>query len=186
MVLQLPCAIRYALYETPPPALPPLLCTPLTVLRLFSRLQTCRSLRLAISHSMQLQYEVALFECGMRDGPRRDANHSVQLKRLLAHDTAWRKLKWTDARPLAHLAGSFHPAAVSGSTIAFIPFGPGPVSGIRFLIQQFPSELRGTEMRHWELQFQLLTVHDTLMDVSQDLLLLLEPDALCVLSLFML
>jgi hypothetical protein len=131
---------------------------------------------------MQLQYEVALFSCGMRDGPRRDANQSVQLRRLLAHDLAWRKLKWTEARPFAHLAGSFHPTAVSGSTIAFIPFGgPGPVSGFRLLIQQFPSLLRGIEMRHWELQFQLISVHDTLMDVSQDLLILLEPDSLCVL-----
>lgn len=140
--------------------------------------QTCHSLRLAISHSMQLQYELALFSCGMRDGPRRDANHAVQLGRLLAHDSAWQKLAWTDARPLEHLSGSFHPAAVSGSTIAFIPFGPGTVSGYRLLIQQFPSALRGTEMRHWELQFQLMSVHDTLMDVSQDLLILLEADAL--------
>lgn len=143
-------------------------------------LQTCRSLRLAISHSMQLRYELALFSCGMRDGPRRDTNHAVQLGRLLAHDAAWQKLAWTDARPFEHLAGSFHPAAVSGSTIAFIPFGPGPVSGFRLLIQQFPSALRGTEMRHWELQFQLMTVHDTFMDVSQDLLILLEADTLCV------
>jgi hypothetical protein len=142
--------------------------------------QTSRSLKLAISHSMQLQYELALFSSGMHDGSRRDANHTVQLRRLLAHDDAWQKLAWTDARSFEHLSGSFHPAAVSGSTIAFIPFGPGPVSGFRLLIQQFPSALRGTEMRHWELQFQLMSVHDTLMDVSQDLLILLEPDSLCV------
>lgn len=147
--------------------------------------QTCRSLRVAISHSMQLQYELTLFSCGMRDGPRRDTNHAVQLERLLAHDAAWQKLAWTDARPFEHLAGSFHPAAVSGSTIAFIPFGPGPVSGFRLLIQQFPSALRGTEMRHWELQFQLMSVHDTLMDVSQDLLVLLEPDSLCARLFFL-
>ena len=134
---------------------------------------------------MQLQYELTLFSCGMRDGPRRDTNHAVQLERLLAHDAAWQKLAWTDARPFEHLAGSFHPAAVSGSTIAFIPFGPGPVSGFRLLIQQFPSALRGTEMRHWELQFQLMSVHDTLMDVSQDLLVLLEPDSLCARLFFL-
>ena len=129
---------------------------------------------------MQLQYEVALFSCGMRDGPRRDVNHAAQLKRLLAYDAAWRQLDWTDARSLDHLSGAFHPTAVSGSTIAFIPFGPGPVSGFKLLIQQLPSTLRGTDERHWELQFQHMQVHDTLMDVSQDLLILLEPDSLCV------
>lgn len=129
---------------------------------------------------MQLQYEVALFSCGMRDGPRRDANHAVQLKRLLAYDAAWQQLDWTDARSMDHLSGAFHPTAVSGSTIAFIPFGPGPVSGFKLFIQQLPSILRGTPERHWELQFQLMSVHDTLMDVSQDVLILLEPDALCV------
>lgn len=140
--------------------------------------QTCRGLRQAISHSMQLQYAIALFSCGMRDGPRTDANHAVQLRRLLAYDAAWRQLAWTDARPLDHLAGAFHPSAVSGSTIAFIKFGPGPVSGFRLLIQQFPSALRGTELRHWELQFQLMSVHDTFMDASQDLLIILESDSL--------
>ncbi|KAF8269937.1 hypothetical protein EI94DRAFT_1723945 [Lactarius quietus] len=140
--------------------------------------QTCRGLRLAISHSMRLQYSVALFTCGMLDGPRRDANDTMQLRRLQAHDNAWRQLAWTDARALEHLSGSFHPTAVSGSTIAFIPFGPGPVSGFKLLVQQFASVLRGTDMRRWELQFQLMSVHDTLMDVSQDLLLLLEPDSL--------
>ncbi|KAI9451465.1 hypothetical protein BJY52DRAFT_101187 [Lactarius psammicola] len=140
--------------------------------------QTCRGLRQAISHSMQLQYEIALFSCGMRDGPRTDANHEVQLNRLLAYDAAWRQLAWTDARSMDHLAGAFHPTAISGSTIAFIPFGPGPVSGVRMLIQQFPSALRGTEVRQWELQFQLMSVHDTFMDVSQDLLILLESDSL--------
>lgn len=118
----------------------------------------------------------------MRDGARTDANHEVQLNRLLAYDDAWRQLAWTDARSMDHLAGAFHPTAISGSTIAFIPFGPGPVSGFRLLIQQFPSALRGTELRQWELQFQLMSVHDTLMDVSQDLLILLESDSLCVFS----
>jgi hypothetical protein len=147
-------------------------------------LQTCRSVRLAISHSKQLQYEIALVSCGLRDGPRTDTNHVVQLKRLLAYDAAWQQLAWTDARPMDHLAGAMHPTAISGSTVAFIPFGPGPVSGFRLLIQQFSSALRGTDARHWELQFQLMSVHDTLMDASQDLLLLLESDSLCVPSLF--
>ena len=129
---------------------------------------------------MQLLYEIALVSCGMRDGPRTDANHEVQLKRLLAYDAAWQQLAWTDARAMDHLAGAFHPTAISGSTVAFIPFGPGPVSGFRLLIQQFPSALRGTDVRHWELQFQLMSVHDTLMDASQDLLILLEPDSLFV------
>ncbi|KAI0298767.1 hypothetical protein B0F90DRAFT_671698 [Multifurca ochricompacta] len=127
---------------------------------------------------MLLQYELALFYCGMRDGPRKDPDHKAQLGRLLTHDAAWRQLAWTNVMSLEHLAGAFHPAAISGSTVAFIPFGPGPVSGFKLLIQQFPSALRGTEIRHWELQFQLMSVHDTLMDSSQDLLILLECDPL--------
>ncbi|KAH8977392.1 hypothetical protein EDB92DRAFT_1574589 [Lactarius akahatsu] len=139
--------------------------------------QTCRGLRQAISHSMQLQYKITLFSCGMRDGPREDVDHEVQLKRLLTYDAAWGQLAWTETR-LIPLTGLFHPVAMSGSTMAFMLFGPGPVSGFRLLIQQFPSALRGTEARQWELQFQLTIMHDTLMDVSQDLLVFLEPDAL--------
>ena len=106
------------------------------------------------------------------------------LKRLLAYDAAWRQLTWTDARPMNHLIGAFHPTAVSGSTVAFVPFGPGHGSGFRLLIQQLPSPLRGTDMRHWELQFHLRVsaVHETLMDANQDLLLLLECDSLCAFS----
>ncbi len=125
---------------------------------------------------MQLQYVIALEWCGMRNGPRTDANLEVQLQRLQAYDNAWRQLAWTDARPLDHLRGDFHPAAISGNTLAFLSYGPGPVSGLRMLIQQMPSALRGTDDRHWELQFQRMSIHDTLMDVSQDLLILLESD----------
>ncbi|KAH8999900.1 hypothetical protein EDB86DRAFT_619298 [Lactarius hatsudake] len=140
--------------------------------------QTCRGLRQAISHSMQLQYKITLFSCGMRDGPRDDVDHEAQLKRLHKYDDAWQRLAWTKTHLFSHLTGSFHPVAMSGSTMAFMLFGPGPVSGFRLLIQQFPSALRGTEARRWELQFQLTIMHDTLMDVSQDLLVFLEPDAL--------
>ncbi|KAI9437282.1 hypothetical protein H4582DRAFT_1959035 [Lactarius indigo] len=144
--------------------------------------QTCRSLRQVISHSMQMQYKIALFSCGMRDGPRTDMNHEVQLKRLLAHDAAWQQLAWTDARLMPHLSGSLHPMAISGSTFAFASFGPGPVSGLKLLIQQFPSSLRDVEARQWELLFQFpgSAVHDVLMDVSQDLLIILEPDSLVI------
>jgi hypothetical protein len=131
---------------------------------------------------MLLQYELVLFFTGMLDGPRIDPDHNAQLCRLLAYDAAWRQLKWTDVNSFAYLTGSFHPTAISGSTVAFIPFGPDPVSGFRLLIQQFPSFYRGTEIRHWELQFQVMLVHDTLLDSSQDLLILLECDPLCVFS----
>ncbi|KAH9167907.1 hypothetical protein EDB89DRAFT_1641944 [Lactarius sanguifluus] len=140
--------------------------------------QTCRGLRQAISRSMQLQYKMTLFSCGMRDGSREDVDHEVQLERLRKYDDAWQRLAWTKTHLIPHLTGLFHPVAVSGSTMAFMLFGPGSVSGFRLLIQQFPSTLRGTEARQWELRFQLTIMHDTLMDVSQDLLIFLEPDAL--------
>jgi hypothetical protein len=146
----------------------------------FCSFQTCHGLRNAIANSMLLQYKLALFYSGMLDGPRIDPDHQTQLYRFLAHDAAWRQLGWVEVHSLTHLTGPFHPAAISGRTIAFIPFGPGPVSGFRLFIQQFPSAFRGTEIRQWELQFQVMSVHDTLLDASQNLLILLECDPLCV------
>ncbi|KAI0246871.1 hypothetical protein BJV78DRAFT_93611 [Lactifluus subvellereus] len=142
--------------------------------------QTCRTLRRAIADSMLLQHDLALFQCGMLDGPRIDRDHNAQLHRLLAHDAAWRQLEWTNMTQMTHLTGSVHPTAMSGNTVAFIPFGPGLHSGFRLVMQQFPSALRGTEIRQWELQFQLTLVHETLLDSSQDLIILLECDPLCV------
>jgi hypothetical protein len=131
---------------------------------------------------MPLQYKLALFHSGMLDGPQIDPDHNTQLHRLLAHDAAWRQLKWTKINPFAHLTGWLHPTAISGNTVAFIPSGPGPASGLRVLIQQFPSALRarGMEIQHWELKFQAILVHDTLLDSSQDLLILLECNPMCV------
>jgi hypothetical protein len=149
----------------------------------FCSSQTCHGLRHAIANSMLLQYKLALFYSGMLDGPRIDPDHHTQLYRFLAHDAAWRQLRWVEVHSLTHLTGPFHPAAISGRTIAFIPFGPGPVSGFRLFIQQFPSAFRGTEIKQWELQFQVMSVHDTLLDASQNLLILLECDPLCVLFL---
>ncbi|KAI0259299.1 hypothetical protein BC834DRAFT_907065 [Gloeopeniophorella convolvens] len=138
--------------------------------------QACRCLRQAIAGSMLLQYTLELRATGMRDGPRTDPDQTVQLHRLLAHEAAWRELRWGTAHEERSLAGALHPAAVSGSTLALLAFGPGPVSGLRMVFQQFASALRGTRARSWELSFQLLAIHDTLLDESQGLLILLEHD----------
>lgn len=127
--------------------------------------QTCRRLQDTIRGSSELQYIIMLSAFGMCDGASAHIPAEERLRKLGAHQSAWRDGKFTEAATMA-LSDSIE---VSGNVIVSISRD----TRRRLLVHQVPSPLRGIAAREWEVNLPFDVFH-FLVDAAQDLLLVLE------------
>jgi hypothetical protein len=138
--------------------------------------QVCRTFNIIIRDSLALQYVILLAACGMRDDPSINPCQGTaeRLQRLREHEAAWRELAWTDGGIIAHKAACYHPAAISGSVVAFLKQYDGGSGdsevGDRLFLLRVPSKLRGIPAASWELT-DLGEMSYFCIDAAQDLLL---------------
>lgn len=118
-----------------------------------------------IKDSAELQYKIELAVAGMEDGHCSLLSHADRLQRLRDRESAWHTLQWTSDKILPmhrggvwELYGGVLAQAKSRDTLCFT---------------RLPSEIRGIEGRHWELNLPTL-VRDFGMEPSLDLLVVIE------------
>jgi hypothetical protein len=135
--------------------------------------QVCRTFNAIIRDSLALQYMTLLAACGMRDDLSWQGT-AERLRRLREHEAAWRELAWSDGGIMAHKAACNHPAAISGSVVAFLKQYDGGSGdsehGDRLFLLRVPSKLRGIPGESWELT-GLGEMSNLCIDAAQDLLL---------------
>lgn len=118
-----------------------------------------------INDSTELQYKIELAIAGMEDGPSSILLHADRLQRLRDREAAWHRLQWTSDKIIPmqpggvwELYGGVLAQAKSRDTLSFT---------------RLPSEVRGIEEKHWELNLPVL-VRDFGMEPSLDLLVVIE------------
>lgn len=148
-------------------------------------MQVCRALHELIESSTPLQYQVALEAFGMQDGRTNVYFDPVErLEMLKNYIDAWRRLDWKDditvslpRRTSSLMSNTF----ITDAGVSCLNEGHGDIA-----FKILPSRLRRIVARQWT-QSVGFTVYDLLVDVSQDLLILvehvqLEPSCVCLLS----
>ncbi|KAI0051312.1 hypothetical protein FA95DRAFT_1602783 [Auriscalpium vulgare] len=127
---------------------------------------TCRKLRTAIVASVELQCRLELAACGLCEGQAsRTVPAADRLRRIQAHDAAWRELPWTEVLQTEHPVSNLS-ITVSDNVVVWRDIDDPQT----LLVKQVPSALRGIEARDWELHIDC-PVDQLVLDASQDLMI---------------
>lgn len=124
-----------------------------------------------IDDTVALQYHIALHSSGMVDGPPGRLSPSERLSLLRSYETSWKNMDWNEHKyfpvpdgTLWELYGNVWAHSRGGDAIDFV---------------QIPSRLRGIPLRQWTLRLDF-PLRDFSMDPSQDLLVTIGRDTMCV------
>ncbi|KAI0259296.1 hypothetical protein BC834DRAFT_907059 [Gloeopeniophorella convolvens] len=148
---------------------------------LMSCRQCCRRLRDIIDGYPKLQYTIELASTGMCPGASDGLSAREGVNKLRALRTAWKTSQWSPPGAFSHLAQwSAFDAAVSGNTLVLRKDFSGGIA--TFMVQRFPSEIRGIPEQHWELKLTF-PAYFICADESQDLLIVTSGADIHVLTL---
>ncbi|KZT29319.1 hypothetical protein NEOLEDRAFT_1128037 [Neolentinus lepideus HHB14362 ss-1] len=135
--------------------------------------RVCHFFHNLIEDSTELQYKIELCVAGMDDGSSKTLSVASRLERLRAHQQAWAELKWAEE--------IWVPIALSGTWELY-----GGVWAARawdtkeLAFMQYPSLFRDIPMKQWVIDDMGFAIRDFSLDISQDLLVLVElptPDS---------
>ncbi|TFK55467.1 hypothetical protein OE88DRAFT_622844 [Heliocybe sulcata] len=135
--------------------------------------RVCRSLYELIESTAELQYQIELSVAGMEDGLSKNLSIVSRLERLRAHQKAWTALKWAEE--------IWVPIALSGTWELYGGVWAARAWDTRGLaFMQEPSIFREIPMKQWVIEDLGFAIRDFSLDISQDLLVLVElptPDS---------
>ncbi|KAH9175676.1 hypothetical protein EDB89DRAFT_2066586 [Lactarius sanguifluus] len=134
---------------------------------LASCIQVCRRMADIIRDSVLLQYHLELGRCGMNDGPLSTLSILERRERLLAHDDAWKSLRWSACLNVFNFPdhGYYEANIAPGGILTFVSSRER-----RIIFVQIPSNLRGIPMRQWELSLSFVPHAPCALDLSEDIL----------------
>ncbi|KAJ7228701.1 hypothetical protein GGX14DRAFT_414427 [Mycena pura] len=127
---------------------------------------SCRYHRI-IQQSSALQYNIRLERAGLRDVQSPTSRHesATRLKMLTAYQAAWANFDCQSAAVTIEMEGSYW--ELVGNVI-------GTCSSGRFSFYRIPSPLRNVPPAQWSITDLPVEVNDFSMDLSQDLLLVVD------------
>ncbi|KAJ7781280.1 hypothetical protein B0H16DRAFT_1497782 [Mycena metata] len=152
--------------QTIPPEIIETICHCLDAITILKLAQVSRQFR-RIVQSSALQYKTQLELAGLRDGPVGNFGSAARLDLLKAYQTAWAAFDWSQStQTTVPLHG--HLWEIVGNVVATYSAETG------FEFNRIPSPLRHVAHEQWSITGVSCDVNDFSMDLSLDLLLLVE------------
>ncbi|KAJ6599108.1 hypothetical protein DFH09DRAFT_1130142 [Mycena vulgaris] len=155
-----------------PPELIEAICICLDALSIVRLTQVCRLFHRILEQSSALQYKIQLELAGLRDGPLVNAVHgsAARLDMLKVYQAAWANFHWKHSnRTTLDMEGNLW--ELVGNVLATYH----PQKGFSFT--RIPSATRHITPAQWSVADVPVTVKDFSMDLSQNMLLVVEFSA---------